>query len=152
MKKHLLALSVLVLSFSFSSKSFAQDLPGGSCSGSPTGIDGGGTIDAGTTIISATPSYAKSVKRNNGNGTTPDGSAEARLKVSSACSADVVLYRITSLDGSYPVDVIMDNGAGTYVRGYFSYSLDKNVIPAKKLLFYFHDCTNGKNFAIPESN
>ena len=125
-----------------SSKTFAQDAPG-----TYSGTEG----ISSPVVYSTPPSYAGSVKRNNGNGTTADGLAEVRLSVSKSFTGDVTLTDVRYLaNSSVPLNAVGDNGYGTHEKGYISFELTINVIPAKKLLFYFTDC-DGNYYCIPEN-
>lgn len=149
MKKSLLSFFMLILCIGIlSSKTFAQDAPGTSGGTDGMGVDGG---IAGPVIYSAPPSYAGSVKRNNGNGTTQNGFAEVRLSVSTSFTGDVTLTDVRYLtNSSVSLGAVGNNGYGSHEKGYLSYELIKNVIPAKKLLFFFRD-SYGNSFCIPEN-
>jgi hypothetical protein len=152
MKKSLLSFLILTLSIAFLPKgTFAQELPGGSSGGylDPMAPDDGISSGGGVTYTTP-PAYVKSVKRNNGNATSVGGTAEARLQISKGFSGNVTLLAVKSLDGSVSYNVVKFGGWGTLENGYFSYALDKNINPAKKLMFYFSGPTG--NFAIPETN
>lgn len=150
MKKSLLGFFALVLCIGlFPASTFAQEAPG--TSGGDIGIDGGFTIDGGSTyILQSPPPSVKSVKRNNGNGTTPTGYAEARLQVTNTNScAGMILTAITSLDLTTTYDHSWI--CGNTEKGYISYALQSNKIPAKKLMFHFWSSSTG-SFCIPETN
>lgn len=149
MKKNLFSICMLFLCTCFiSSKTFAQDDSGGSYNGSEPTIDGGGTTI--TTFQAAPPSGVKNVKRNNGNASSVYGVAEARLSFTNAgqMTTAIKLEKVTTIDGTV-VDAVSTFPA-VIEKGYISYSLKKNVDPAKKLMFYFSAPTG--NFAIPETN
>jgi hypothetical protein len=153
MKKSLLGFFTLVCIGLLPAATFAQDAPGTSGGDAGTGIDGGTTvIDGGLTSFTPTPPPSvKSLKRNNGNATAFEGTAEARLQVSGGTSADIQLLAVTSLDGSVQYDVVKFAGNGIFEKNYISYSLSKNINPAKKLMFYFRT-SEGTLFKIPETN
>lgn len=139
MKKKLLSLSILILCIALTT--WAQNDSGGSSNYSTN-------TPVFSIVLSSPPSDVKSVKRNNGNGTTT-GSAEARLKVSNS-NADYILTAITSLDLVDTYEASWKNGSKE--KGYISYTLENNKMPAKKLLFHFKCCHSGKSFCIPETN
>ena len=151
MKKHLLIFSMIMLCIGFlPSRSLAQDAPG----------DGGDVLEIDGAIarssISTPPSYVRSVKRNNGNATSLYGTAEARLQIaqnglSSLCDIYLVDIAYLADPGKSLAKEIMGDVTLNRNEGYFSYSLSKNVIPAKKLMFYFRTAS-GSCFAIPETN
>lgn len=152
MKKRLLSFSMLILCIGLlPTISFAQDAPG--TSGGDMGSEAGSATDAGAAILTfqAPPPSVKSLKRNNGNATAYMGTAEARLQVSNGTSADIQLLAVTSLDGSITYDVVKFAGNGIFEKNYISYSLNKNINPAKKLMFYFKT-NDGVYFKIPETN
>ena len=153
MKKSLLSFLMLMLCIALLPQgTVAQDLPGGSSGGylDPSAPDEG-IADGGITApINATPpASVKNVKRNNGNGTTTTGLAEARLTVTNS-GGDYTLTRITSLDMGTTYQANWKDGYKE--KGYISYGLESNKMPAKKLLFHFKCNTTGKTFCIPETN
>jgi hypothetical protein len=152
MKKSLLSFSMLILCIGFlSSKTFAQDAPGdagGEFSG--LGVDGG--ISA---MVQSIPAGVKNVKRNNGDASSAYGVAEARLSFTKGSNIGTPqLYRITYLVGGEVCDAVMLNCIVVdSQKGYISYSLKKNLNPAKKLMFHFKNSDGtGTGFSIPETN
>lgn len=148
MKKSLLSFLILMLCIAFlPQKTIAQDVTGGSSGGYVEYSEPDGGIAAPITYT-APPASVKNVKRNNGNGTTT-GFAEARLTVTNS-GGDYTLTGITSLD----MNSIYEGKwkEGHMEKGYISYALESNKMPAKKLLFHFKCNTTGKTFCIPEIN
>ena len=150
MKKNLLAFILMLCIGVFSARTYAQDVPGGGGDGigSDLAIDGGATATVLPTIINP-PSYVSNLKRNNGNGTTAIGSAEARLAFSDKKDHPVVLLAITDLQGNVlpKGSVVMDADGEFNSKGYMSYALNNNIPPVGKLLFHF-SCGNN-SFCIP---
>lgn len=150
MKKNLLTFILMLCIGIFSAKTYAQDIPGGGGDGigSDIGIDGGSTAPVMPVIINP-PSYVSNLKRNNGNGTTVLGSAEARLAFSDKSNHPVVLLAITDLQGNVlpKGSVVLDPNGEFNSKGYVSYALKQNIPPVGKLLFHF-SCGNN-SFCIP---
>ena len=151
MKTSLLRFSMLVLGIGvLSTNTFAQDAPGDF----GAGATGDGAVTNVTTFQTVPPPGVRSVKRNNGDASSVYGVAEARLTFSSRNNipANLKLVRITDLNG---VDVSGTELAyyqtfpPVIVNNYISYSLGKNLNPAKKLMFYFSDGST-IHFRIPE--
>lgn len=135
MKKSLLGFFMLAICIGIApSTTFAQDAPG-------TYGDGGISADGGIAApltYSAPPSYIKGVKRNNGNGTTANGLAEVRLQTANSFAGDIILLDVRALNNpGVSLNAVGNGGYGSHEKGYLSYELTKNVIPAKKLIFYF---------------
>ena len=133
MKKSLLSILTLTLCiYLLTSKTFAQTAPGT------------------TGDVNAFPTYVKSLKRNNGNGTTANGLGEVRLQIAKSILGEITLIDVTSADNP---DVSL-SAVGAYCvgipqKGYLSYELIKNIDPVKKLLFYFQ-ISDGTIFCIGE--
>ncbi|HUS03172.1 MAG TPA: hypothetical protein VMY77_15645, partial [Chitinophagaceae bacterium] len=150
MKKRLLSFSMLILSIGlFSTKTFAQDDAGGASfqgiSGSTTGT---------TTVAIVPPAGVRNVKRNNGDASSAYGVAEARLAFTRGMDiGNPKLVKITYLVGGaeIPNAVMCDCAVTDVQKSYISYSLSKNVNPAKKLMFHF-SYSDGSTFSIPETN
>ncbi|MDB5223469.1 MAG: hypothetical protein JWN83_2136 [Chitinophagaceae bacterium] len=154
MKKSLLCFFMLILCIGLlPGGTFAQDAPGTSGAGSLD--ESAGSVDgAGVNTFSAPPPYVTNLKRNNGNGTTEYGSAEARLNFTKNVGniGAIQLIGITYIAdaGKSVSNLIMFNGCPSYENGYYGYSLQKNIIPAKKLMFHFKK-SDGSCFSIPEN-
>ena len=153
MKKSLLSFSMLVLGIGlFSTQTFAQDDAGGSSfqgiAPAPTAADGS------ITVAIVPPPGVRSVKRNNGDASSAYGVAEARLAFTKGMNiGNPRLTKITYLIGGaeIPNAVLCDCSVTDLQKSYISYSLSKNVNPAKKLMFHFR-YENGDTFSIPETN
>lgn len=148
MKKNLLSFSMLILCIGvLSTKTFAQDDSGGASSPGSTV-----TVPGGTQV--AIPAGVRNVKRNNGDASSAYGVAEARLGFTKGIPiGNPELVKITYLsDGKeIPNAVMLNNAVIDWQKSYISYSLTRNVNPAKKLMFHFK-CSNGDTFSIPETN
>jgi hypothetical protein len=151
MKKNLLSFSMLVLSIGLSVQTFAQGDSGGSSS---PGSSVTGGVTTGVTTVIAPPAGVRSVKRNNGDASSMYGVAEARLNFTRGMDiGNPELVKVTYLsDGTEIKNAVMLGMAVVdWQKSYISYSLTKNVNPAKKLLFHFQ-YSNGTGFTIPETN
>jgi len=139
MKKNVLAICFLLLGGCLLSlKSSAQEAPG----------------SYGGEIGYKIPTYIKSVKRNNGNGTTELGAGEVRLSFSKNSPVeDIQLIGIAYIDDATNnvSNLIMMGGFSTIEKGYYSYSIAANTIPAKKLVYYFVNHSNSSSFNIAEN-
>lgn len=150
MKKRLLSFSMLVLSIGIlSTETFAQEDAGGA---SFQGVTFDSPINTVTTVP---PPGVTHVKRNNGNGTTALGNAEARLSFSKNANVEgIQLQSVSYLGGAEIVGAVtaitQNNAEIDYQKKYVSYPLGKNVSPAKKLMFHFSSPSG--NFSIPETN
>lgn len=135
MKKNLFSLAILVLSITISSKTFAQEAPGGSG-------DGSGSIDAGTAAGPSTAIQPSAVQffRNNGDGTC-GGSAQIRLYYTTvptiAPTLDNIIYNGQPLIANFtPVRSILGD---ITTKGYFSFCLPaSNIPPVIKLVIQYH--------------
>lgn len=138
MKKCLLGIFMLTLSIClFSSKTFAQQAPG------TWGIDF-------PEVYSTPPAYVKSVKRNNGNGTTANGLGEVRLSVAKSFTGEIRLTDVRSQDNpDVSLNAVGFVTYGTHEKGYLSFELTTNILPAKKAIFYFQS-SDGTSFSIGE--
>ena len=138
MKKNLFSLAVLVLSLSiFSTKTFAQETPGGSGDGSGSPEAG---MTAGTVQATAIQPAAVQFFRNNGEGTC-GGSAQIRLYYTTvptiAPTLDNITYNGQSLIANFtPVRSILGD---ITTKGYFSFCLPaSNIPPVIKLVIQYH--------------
>ena len=151
MKKSLLGFFMLILCISFlPTGTFAQVVTGGESSGGiDVGIDGGISNPTPTTVP---PAGIKNVKRNNGNGTTFLGVAEARLGFNKGTDVSgIQLQSVSYISGGGNVEGAVTNVTIPDIQnGYISYPLGKNINPAKKLMFHFS--SPGGTFSIPETN
>lgn len=133
MKKNLLAFALLLSISIFSSKTFAQTVPGGDSGG-------GGTIDGGGTTSTTPQPTGIDFYRNNGDGTC-NGEAQIRLYYSTAPTIaptlDNIIYNDQPLIANFvPVTSILGD---LTTKGYFSFCLPvSNVPPAIKLTIQYH--------------
>ena len=153
MKKRLLSFSMLVLGIGlFSTQTFAQDDAGGS---SFQGVTATPPIaDGSVTVAIVPPPGVRSVKRNNGDASSAYGVAEARLAFTKGMNiGEPRLVKITYIVGGaeIPNPLMCDCAVTDLQKSYISYSLSKNVNPAKKLMFHF-SYPDGSTFSIPETN
>lgn len=151
MKKRLLSFSMLILSIGIlSTETFAQEDAGGS---SYQGVTPDNPVTT-VTIATVPPPGVRSVKRNNGDASSAYGVAEARLNFTRGTNiGNPELVKITYIaDGKEIPNAVMQNlSIIDWQKSYISYSLTKNVNPAKKLMFHFR-YSNGDSFSIPETN
>lgn len=130
MKKRLQSFAIITLSlFTFSAASFGQIAPGGSGSGTPPPVDGGGTTVASQPLPT-------SFTRNNGDGTC-GMEAQIRLYYTTAPTASPVLQNIwyngAPLYSNF--QPVTGNIADYATKGYVSFCLPtSNIPPAIKLI------------------
>ncbi|MDQ6757983.1 MAG: hypothetical protein M3004_13735 [Bacteroidota bacterium] len=133
MKKMIFSMAVLLSACVFSTKTFAQAVPGGSA-------DGGGVIDGGGTTSTTPQPLGVHFMRNNGDGTC-GGNAQIRLYYNTAPTIaptlDNIIYNGSPLIANFvPKGSIL---ADLTTKGYLSFCMPvSNIPPAIKLTLEYH--------------
>ncbi|MDQ6756134.1 MAG: hypothetical protein M3004_04280 [Bacteroidota bacterium] len=148
MKKKLLLFSMLILSFGiFTTKTFAQEVTGGSADGLMP--DAGGTMYVPTPDFQP-PSFVLTVKRNNGNGHC-QGSGTATLNFKGTFNGNMTLMEIAyQSTGKELMNAIIDGTGYNKTSNSVTYCLSYNIPPKNKLIFKFWWAEGQKWYWIPE--